>query len=451
MSHASDVHGAALSRRELLRAGGLAAPAALLAAACRQPAGQQEAARPESAPARVQEVVWSCYTLGDARNKILDDTAQAAQKALPGVRLTLDIQPGQGYWDKLQTMVVGGSAPDIVVNQVNWVQAGAARNIFVALDDYMAKDRIRREDYNDYKSWLWKGKLYAIPFQALGETIFISRRTFDEAGLKLPDVSWTFQDMLELARRLTKGEGEQKQWGIQYGYGSIEMGFGTIILNFGGKVLNDARDRALYGEDARALEAAQFYADWRHRYLVHPRPSDIPPGSKPFIEIGRGAMYQTGFFYVANIYAALREDLWFTSPPRAATNPSCAVGSNAWSITTSSKVKDAAWKVLAYLVGEEAQTTWAPGGTPALAKVAASPAYLKNYPGLEKEVTHLIQTWNRIGRDYFITPDADDWWRVANRELAPMYTGEKSPVEAMRASAEAVNREVFAVRPPELR
>jgi len=56
-----------------------------------------------------QEVVWSCYTLGDARNAIMQNLANTAATKT-GLKITLKIEPGDHYWDNLQTRVAGGGA-----------------------------------------------------------------------------------------------------------------------------------------------------------------------------------------------------------------------------------------------------------------------------------------------------------------------------------------------------
>ncbi len=49
-----------------------------------------------------------------------------------------------------------------------------------------------------------------------------------------------------------------------------------------------------------------------------------------------------------------------------------------------------------------------------------------------------------------VTPDAGAFWSAASEPFGPMFTGETTVQEAMRASANAAN-EVFAARPEELK
>ena len=88
---------------------------------------EAKAAAPEAA--EVTEVIWACYNLGEERNKTLGDMEVASNDVLQGERVKLVITPpGTNLWEKLQTEFAGGQTTyDIVVNQINWVQVGAAR------------------------------------------------------------------------------------------------------------------------------------------------------------------------------------------------------------------------------------------------------------------------------------------------------------------------------------
>ncbi len=431
-------------------ASGATAPTATPAPAAAAPTATVAASPTPAAQTAPQTaggaVVWSCYTLGEARNAILQDLAKkAADKA--GLKVDLKIEPGDHYWDNLQMRYTGGGAPDVVVNQVNWIQPGAARGVFVALDSYMDQDKVKREDYNDYKSWLYQGKIYGLPFQALGENVYLNTKLFKEAGLELPKGDWDWKTCLDLATKLTKGDGPGKTYGLHYGYLAIEVNLGSFILNNGGKVLNETRDKALYGDDPKAIEAAQWVVDTMLKSKVAPTPAATQGQPNP-ITTGKVAIEIYSFFFVANVQKGIGDENMALRPiPKGPDGShSMAVGSNAWSIVGSSKVRDQAWKLINWLEGTEGQTIWAPGGTPALNSVAKSETYLKLYPNQKEDLKLILDQWNKDGRDYFITVDTDDWWKTADTNLTPMYTGEKSVPEAMKASADAVNTQVFAKR-----
>lgn len=341
----------------------------------------------------------------------------------------------------------GGGAPDVTVNQVNWIQPGAARGIFLALDSYMARDNVKREDYIDYKSWLYRGKTYGLPYQGGGEVTFLNKKLFHNAGVALPTADWDWQTCLDAAQKLTQGTGAGKIYGLTYGYLTIYVNLGSFILDNGGKVLNDARDKALYGADPKAIAAAQWVVDTMLKSKVAPTPASQQGQPNP-MTTGRVAMDIHAFFFTANVQQGIGDENMGIIPiPKGPTGTrTMATGSNAWSILGSSKVQDAAWQLINYLESREGQIGWAPAGLPALTSVATSDVFLNLYPNQKNDLKLLLTEWAKNGHDYFITPDTDDWWTTAEKYLAPMYTGEKTVAAAMQESADAVNTQVFAKR-----
>ena len=232
---------------------------------------EAKAAAPEAA--EVTEVIWACYNLGEERNKTLGDMEVASNDVLQGERVKLVITPpGTNLWEKLQTEFAGGqSTYDIVVNQINWVQVGAARGTFASLDEQMARDKIAREEFLDTASWLFKNKLYALPFQVSGELLFYNKAIFDKEGMEHPTPEWTWDDVITNATKLTERTGDDtEQWGYNFGYTGINVGLGTFILNNGGQVLNEARDMVVYGEDQLAIGGAQVFVDFILKHKIVP-------------------------------------------------------------------------------------------------------------------------------------------------------------------------------------
>jgi multiple sugar transport system substrate-binding protein len=392
------------------------------------------------------EVIWSCYDLGGTRNQVLQDMAKSVSDE-SGLKVTLRTEPSDQYWDNLQLKVAGGGAPDICVNQVNWVQGGAARGVFLPLDDYMRADNIKREDFLDFGSWLYQGKLYGMSNSASGDMVFLNKKLFTAAGLPLPAADWNWQTLLDLATKLTNGQGAGKQFGLQWGALGLYETLGSWVLNNGGHVLNDARDRALFGDDPKSIEAAQWVTDTIAKAKLAPVPASLKGQPDPF-NTGRVAINVTGSYRLDNARDGIgAENLSFLPIPKGPTGrQSPSVGSNAWSILGSTKVRDEAWAAIRLLTDTKRQTIFMKSQSPSLVSLFYSPEYLKSsFPGEEDLAKLVFDTWSKDAHDYFITPDCSEWWAACDNYLAPMYSGEQTVPQAMQAAAKAVN-DVFAKR-----
>jgi ABC-type glycerol-3-phosphate transport system substrate-binding protein len=55
-------------------------------------------------------MTWSCYQLGEARQRLWDETFQLAGQATK-IKINVLWEPGQGHWDKRQAEAAAGSAP----------------------------------------------------------------------------------------------------------------------------------------------------------------------------------------------------------------------------------------------------------------------------------------------------------------------------------------------------
>src|SRR5262245_19179119 len=142
---------------------GLLVVALLLIGACAPvtaPAGQPAAGG--GAAAGPVEVRLAIYSISDAWNKSLEDALKPFEAENPNIKVKIEFRPGDGYWDKLQTDYAAGTAPDITVNQMNWVVPGAARGMFVDIKPFIERDQIDMSTYfySMEPEWGWKGGIY---------------------------------------------------------------------------------------------------------------------------------------------------------------------------------------------------------------------------------------------------------------------------------------------------
>src|SRR5207244_1251180 len=92
---------------------------------------------------------------------------------------------------------------------------------------------------------------------------------FNQRGLKTPDQyeqegRWTFDTFLELARGLTRGNGESKVWGAPWFTVNLDIHQG-FIWPFGGDLWDKALQNTLL-DSKEALEAIQFMGDLTYKY-----------------------------------------------------------------------------------------------------------------------------------------------------------------------------------------
>lgn len=190
----------------------------MLLAAC-GPLQRGEAPKPgELKPAQLRQYEWGSATSpdGEAARAIAD----AYQQRQPQITVTVEHPSGGDYYEKLLALFVGGDAPDLINTQSwRWL-AFAAKGVVAPLDPLRSRDRF---DAAWPKQWekmydpqtRFRGKLYARPYHWGSVNIVYAKEIFDRFGVKYPSADWTFPQFLDLARRLTRKEGDAEYFGFQ--------------------------------------------------------------------------------------------------------------------------------------------------------------------------------------------------------------------------------------------
>src|SRR5690606_1735783 len=78
-----------------------------------------------------------------------------------------------------------------------------------------------------------QGVQYALHRDVWAPTIFYNVDRFYEAGIADPQLGWTFDDVIEIARRLTDPEANR------FGIGNVQDNRNATIASYGGSVMND--------------------------------------------------------------------------------------------------------------------------------------------------------------------------------------------------------------------
>lgn len=434
-------------RRALL---GWAAGCALWVAACGglRPGATQDAARPAALP---KQIAWAKTAATEERDRKWRDLFTEAEQAT-GIKVELVIEP-TGFWDKRQTEYAAGSANmDVMYNQLNWVLLGGLRGMFADLSPFLRRDKIDSNQYYkaDFESWSWKGKLWAITYQAGGECVHFNKQLFNAKGVKHPHKDWTYDDFLQMCLRLN--EPAANRFAVVVSQNGLQYMMGTFVRNFGGKVLNEQRHKALYGDDPNSIRGAELDVDLHTRYKVTPSAEalgTLPPGLTPM----RARMVAMEFNYIGG-HVAIRPDIGaehydVVPPPKGPTGIQQArVAGNSWSVNSLSKAVEGGWAVLKWLHSKEGMLgkqleviSWPP-----TIWAATSSQWLAQFKGTRIEDVQRV--WQTAGHNQVVLPEGDVAIQTMNEPMNRALRGEIITRNAMRESADKLNQ-LFSQRPPE--
>jgi ABC-type glycerol-3-phosphate transport system substrate-binding protein len=125
---------------------------------------------------------------------------------------------------------------------------------------------------------------------------------------------------------------------------------------------------------------------------------------------------------------------------------SVQLGSNGWSILTTSKYPDQAWELVKYLINEPGQRGFMANGIPGSKTVVESTEYQEAHA--PQNINRVIDDFECCGHNYYPTPDCGEWWAAMGAELDLVWSGEATVEEATQKACEAVER-IFSERPEE--
>jgi multiple sugar transport system substrate-binding protein len=351
-------------RRLITRAAALlGASAALAAASCGPGAGSganeagsaSAAATAAKAPAKITWVAWSG---AGSETEQYELNISEFTKANP--QYTVDyVNTGnlEGISEKLITMTAGGTPPEVVQCHYSFCVDLASRGLLAGIDQYMARDRVRREDYvpGEIDEFAWKKVQYGLPKDNALRVLFYNLDLFDKAGVKHPTENWTLDDLVEAGKKLTNRTPStgSPTFGIQDFLLQInDSPSYSITRAFGGEWYNPTWTATTI-DSGPTVESIQFVADWRNKHRISNAPGEAQGG--PFRN-GQAAMliaFAQEVFFLKEAKVTFNYDVVPLPRGKAGSFP-CATGSGQ-ALVKSAKAPEAGWQFLKYLTGPEAQ------------------------------------------------------------------------------------------------
>lgn len=220
-----------LSRRQFLQISG-GSLAGLFLAACAAPGAAP--AGGETTAATADEVVVvkvMNQNWGELYNDLMTKIGDAYTEEHPNVQFEWDFPPD---WEsKLLTGVAGGTPPDATYTNLDRQATLAAKDTFMALDDFVQAGGYKEEDFVSalYQASLYNGKLYALPGGADYITMFWSKDVYSAANLDPENPPQTADELIEHSKSILQKDangdiqvagylptpGEYVRWAFLYG------------------------------------------------------------------------------------------------------------------------------------------------------------------------------------------------------------------------------------------
>lgn len=347
--------------------------------------------------------VWD----GDKALETIRELCKDFEKENPGIKVKLENYPDYNlYHQKMLVTYAAGVAPDVVMMDPAHFQALAVRKALLPLNEFFEKTP--GFDIKEYYKPIvdahsYKGTCYVLPrdIAPIG-LIYYNKAMFKKAGIPYPDGSWTWdfkirpelkeKDFLWVCQQFYKenSAGKAIQWGYTNGWTAImydQFAFSTGNLPYDDM---ESPTKVKVGEEG-FVKAAQFTADFMNKLKLGPTVTEQSSAfagatAQALFVQQRVAMYQNGIWEVPNIRKMLKPGSkeffeWdiCLAPAYAGVDGKpvrrYSTGGSGYGIMSTTKNRDAAWKLCRFMGGAPGMIAMAKAGIaqPAIAELATRP------------------------------------------------------------------------------
>lgn len=393
-------------------------------------------AKSDASGAELSVTIWDNNQEPGIKEILADFTKET------GIQTKISVVKWNEYWTMLEAGAQGGSLPDVFWMHSNESERYMSNDMLLDLTDKIKEsEKIKVENYPEdiWGLYTYKDHYYAVPKDVDTIALWYNKKLFDEAGLAYPTADWTWDDLTEAAKKLTKPDGSQ--YGLALKMDNNQAGYYNLVYDKGGYIINEDKTKSGW-DDPKTIEGMNILAGWLKDGVIPSAQTQTENGEDVLLQSGKVAMALQGSWMVAayrdNEYTAENCDI-VELPKDAVTGRRVSIYNGlGWVAAKNGKHTEEAWKLIEYLGSEEAQRKQAELGITMSAYKGTSDAWAKS-------AKFNLQAYLNMMDDMVIRPYSKSTvtWETADNEIiTKVYTGELTMEEACKQMAEQMNEKL---------
>lgn len=213
-------------------------------------------------------------------NPMRRDQYETFEKLNPKAEVLLD--PGNNAQEKVIVQSIAGVGPDafdvyVAAQAEAYIKAGIAMELTSILEENGVN--IPSETWpGSQGNTVYEGRVYGVPLNASANAIWFNKDLFDKAGIPYPKGRMTWEELIDLAGRLTIRDpnGKPKQFGFYSGFNSWR----DIAAGYGARKFTPDGTRCVIDSE-ESIASLQFTYDLIFRYRITPTPVEEQTLSAP--------------------------------------------------------------------------------------------------------------------------------------------------------------------------
>ncbi|GAA3407581.1 ABC transporter substrate-binding protein [Paenibacillus hodogayensis] len=359
----------------------------------------------------------------------------------PHIKVEVNDSPWGDFVSKVATQIAGNTAPDLWFQENAVILGYGKRGVAEDLSSYIKRD-LKEDDYISalYAARTPDGKVYGIPHGINPAALAFNKKVFGNANVPLPTDNWTFQDLIETAKKLSK---KDEVYGL-IGNAGITQGWFPFIKMAGGQALDETKTKSMF-HDPKTIAGLKAMQDGvKGGYISTLEFNRAQGGDLPALANGKGAMYILQYSNQTTMNKSFPDADWdvVKMPKSVDGKRYVPMVTNSWLIYSKAKpeAKEAAWAFMKYYLSEEAQTVVANSGSSIPVNKKALKELEKNTskPLNKKAFTDGIA---EAGTTLDENASWNEWRGVAQPIIGDIYSGNVSA----EAGAQEIDKKVQAV------
>lgn len=308
---------------------------------------------------KLQFMGWEASVYETEANK---DALRAFEEANPGFEVEYIAGPFADHHTRLMTMMAGNAAPDTFYMDPsfyrNFIDLGMLLDVTSIFETNFNPDELI--DWSHQKMTV-DGVYYGIDSCVVGNIVMVNRAIFEEAGIELPSSRWdepmTWDEMIDIAKRLTIKDGDSTiQYGV-YGFENLE-GFEIYEYYNGVNLYNDEGLFAVSDIDA-AIRVMEELKGLRTVHGVSPEASFMENSgmsANQMLQTGKVAMVFEGSYNMQEL-SKMGFEYYCVAPPVMEESKPVGVFASSYNVAawSGTQYPEATMELMQYLCSEDFQ------------------------------------------------------------------------------------------------
>ncbi len=383
--------------------------------------------------------------------QLIDGYITKFQQQNPSIKVNAVLSGGYGdTLTKIQTTIKGGGTPpDVAVLLSTDLYSLVDSNAVLPLDDNV-KAAGGDSFLNDfYPAFLansrYQGHIWSLPFQRSTPVLFYNKDLFKAAGLDPSKGPANFQEMVDAAKKLTKGDGST--WGLEISSDGIPYWlFQSFVIGNGTNVVGAGANKVTF-DAPPTVQALQGFADLSTKYKVMP-PGILQWANMPndFVN-GKAAMIWHSSGSLANILKQAKFDVGVSYTVGEKGYGAPTGGGNMYILKgIPADHQAAAWKFIQFMSSTDVQADWSTNtGYIAARQSAYTTQAMKDYIAKVPQAAVAPAGLKYAGAE-LATHNNAQIQKILGDAVQAVLTGKAAPADALKGAQQQADQVLAAFK-----